>query len=97
MFIFSFEPHERCATPQRFVVKEKWKDDAGVYLYTNDLVGHFVRFDGGDGWFFLGNEKSDTWCVDLSKGFEGIENTTLTGNNIEKLFTCCRLVAIQLV
>ena len=76
--------------------EKRAQGDAGVGFYKDDSDGLFVDFwvDGAGG-FFLGNEKSETWCVDLSDGFEGIEDTTLTGTNREK-FTCTRLVAIQL-
>ena len=96
MFIFSFESHGRCMTPQRFVVKVELRGDAGVRFFKNYFEGWFVAFDGGAGGFFLGNEKSRTWCSTLSFAFEGIENTTLTGNTFPKRFTCCRLIAIQL-
>ena len=93
MFIFTFESHGRCKTPQRFVVKKEMKDNTGVYFFKNDN-GQFVGFDGGEGDFYLGNEKSNTYCDDLSGCFEGIENTTLTGKT--GFFTCSRLVAVQL-
>ena len=95
MFIFSFESHGRCKTPQRFVVKDGWKEYACVFFSKNDSFGQFIWFSGGYGSLYLGNEKSDTYCRDMSNGFEGIERTTLTGKDRER-FTCCRLVAIQL-
>ena len=95
MFVFSFESHGRCMTPQRFAVKRELRGDASVRFNKNNKSGWFVKFDGGDGWFYLGNEKSETYCVYLSRGFEGIEDTTLTGKN-DEFFTCCRLVAIQI-
>ena len=96
-FLFSFESHGRCMTPQRFVVKERCREYAFVEFFKNDSYGWFVRFwGGGNSWLYLGNEKSDTWCIDLSCDFEGIEDTTLTGNNNPVAFTCCRLVAVQL-
>ena len=72
MFIFSFESHRRFETPQRFSVKEKWMGDAGVWFDAYNWYGWFVRFDGALGWVFLGNEKSKTFCVDPSRGFENI-------------------------
>ena len=97
LFLFSFESHGRCMTPKKFDVKEKSKDDAGVMFYKNDSDGWFVTFDGGSGCFYLGNEKSRTFCVDLYWGFEGIEDTKLTGKKYPENFTCTRLLAIQLV
>ena len=97
IFIFSFESHGRCMTPQRFVLKEENRKYASVLFYKKDFwSGRFVVFDGYLGHFFLGNEKSRTICADLSQGFEGIDNTTLTGKENNGAFTCCRLVAIQL-
>ena len=98
MFIFSFESHRRCETPQRFVVKDLWNDSARVEFFKDNSDGQFVRFwgGGGKGGFFLGNERSDSNCISLSQDFEGIENTTLTGKKNDGDFTCCRLVAIQL-
>ena len=96
IFVFSFESHGRCMTPQRFVVKDRWHGGACVAFYDNDYHGRFVVFMGGDGWFIVGNEKSRTLCDDVSHGFEGIEDTTLTGHSHPETFTCCRLVAVQL-
>ena len=96
MVIFSFESHGRCMTPQRFVVKDEWKKSAHVRFYKNNSYGWFVKFDGGLGWFYLGNEMSRTLCVSLSHAFEDIEDTTLTGKRDYEKFTCCQLVAVQL-
>ena len=99
LFIFSFESHGRCETPQRFVVNEEWKEKAGVEFCKVDVFGWFVVFQGG-GLFHFGNEKSITYCHKLSRGFVGIEDTTLTGNNGSAFegpyHLCTRLVAIQL-
>ena len=98
LFVFSFESNGRCMTPQRFVVKEEWRrrDETCVEFYTNEEYGQFVWFGAfHDCGFFLGNEKSITYCIDLSCGFEGIKDTTLSGKNCGE-FTCWRLDAIQL-
>ena len=101
MFIFSFESHGRCTTPQRFPVKEKFKenDDALVYFYKNDDIG-FVRFGVDNvGGFRLGDERSMSFCKNVSCAFEGLEDTTLTGKtglNTEDEHHCSRLVALQL-
>ena len=94
IFVFSFESHGRCATPQRFVVKEGLKKNAYVCFWTRDDFG-FVQFSvlGGYGGFTLGNERSKSCCQYLSRGFEGLQDTTLTGNVHHH---CTRLVAIQL-
>ena len=102
IFAFSFESHGRCATPQRFVVKEGLKENVNVCFYKNDSSG-FVWFwvygTHGCG-FFLGNERSDSFCSDMSRAFEGLKDTTLTGKNGRwkegQYHHCTRLVAIQL-
>ena len=100
MFIFSFESHGRCETPQRFGVKERLKKFAHVKFWNTDSNGftQFAVFDSG--LFFLGNERSDSYCCGLSEVFEGIEDTTLTGQNntdwrSPPYHHCTRLVAIQ--
>ena len=99
MFIFSFESHGRCMTPQRFVLKSEAKWEANVFFWKNDSNGFVwfrVDYIGG---FFLGNERSDSICEDVSEVFEGLEDTTLsgmTGLKPEDRHHCARLVAIQL-
>ena len=96
MFAFSFESHGRCETPKRFAVKKKFKVDAGVaFFFKNDSDMPFVEFYGGGGEFFLGNEKTETWCYNLSDCFKNVENTTLTGKNCGRP-SCCRFVVSQL-
>ena len=96
----SVTEHGRCATPQRFVVKAELKDKAYVFFCKNNCNG-FVQFGvSGVGWFYLGNERSRSFCRYLSRSFDGLEDTTLTGKN-GTLFSgpyhhCARLVAIQL-
>ena len=97
IFVFSFESHGRCKTPQRFDVKKRLKESAFVRFSKDDWNG-FVEFgvDGyGAGGFWLGNERSKSFCWNISRAFEGLENTTLTGNN-GLYYHCTRLVAIQL-
>ena len=99
IFIFSFESHGRCMTPQRFVPKEGLKRKANVFFNNNDngFVEIWVNCFGG---FYLGNESSNSYCRDLSKGFEGIQDTTLTGKDGTypegPYHHCTRLVAVQL-
>ena len=100
MFIFSFESHGRCMTPQRFPVKnERLKKFSFVGFWKNNSQG-FVNFGMGCvGGFYFGNEKSKSWCDNLSRCFEGLEDTTLTGKtglNTEDEHHCSRLVALQL-
>ena len=97
IFLFSFESHGRCMTPQRFLVKEeRRRGNASVEFCNDDTFGRLVIFYSGCGGISLGNEESFTWCNALSSGFVGIEDTTLTGTTGHEKFTCYRLVAIQL-
>ena len=94
IFAFSFESHGRCATPQRFAVKERVSAKGYVRFYKN-LSTAFVVFGlTGVGGFLLGNEQSDSSCNYMADCFEGLQNTTLTGSN--RIHHCTRLVAVQL-
>ena len=101
MFVFSFESHGRCETPQRFGVKEERKEKAYVRFFKNDNQGFVVFWFGSCG-FVLGDERSNSWCYSLSVAFEGLKNTTLTGQNNAGGWRegpnhhCTRLVAVQL-
>ena len=98
IFLFSFKSHGRSMTPQRFVVKNGLMEKHGgprVRFFKDDSFRWFLVFWSDPGFLYLGNEKSRTWCDHLSGGFEGIEDTTLTGKNWGR-FICSRLVAIQL-
>ena len=101
IFIFSFESHGRCMTPRRFVLREKVRAKACV-RFNNDRDG-FVWFGSyaASSGFTLGNQASNSFCADISRAFEGLVDTTLTGKNWEKAnfgpyHHCTRLVAIQL-
>ena len=96
MFVFSFESHGRCETPQRFVLKEELRNFKSVWFYKNDSDGTFVCVGGFYGSFSFGNEKSNTFCVNLSCAFVGIENNTLAGKPNNGRFTCTRIVAVHL-
>ena len=100
-FVFSFESHGRCKTPHRFVVKDRRHQCFGVYFWKNDnkgFVGFWVNRKFG---FFLGNESSRSFCSGMSQGFEGLVDTTLSGEDIPYFSNgpyhlCTRLVAVQL-
>ena len=103
MFVFSFESHGRCETPQRFVVNERVKGRTYVAFRTNNSNGFVALWVDNDfGGFFLGNEKSDSNCKNISGGFLGLEDTTLSGQNNtyypnnRQFHHCSRLVAVQL-
>ena len=99
ILIFSFESHGRCVRPQRFVVKEGLEDNAYVRFKNNE--NGFVEF-GVESYarFSLGNERSDSFCRDLTDAFEGLEDTTLVWKNwtLHKgpFHHYVRLVAVQL-
>ena len=100
IFIFSFESHGRCETPQRFVVHEESKDRANVWLEMSNDSGFVCFTVSGYGWFWLGDERSDSFCFELSTGFEGLEDTTLTGEKGSwtsgPYHHCTRLLAVHL-
>ena len=67
----------------------------------NDKDGFVVFWVGGAGGFGLGNERSKSYCWNMSHGYEGLEDTTLTGMNFIPWYNgpyhhCARIVAIQL-
>ena len=100
IFAFSFESRGRCMTPQRFVVRNGQEHEASVFFW-KDFNRGFVQFEvGRECWFLLGDEASTSFCYKLSLGFEGLEDTTLTGKNVDYFrgpnFHRARLVAVQL-
>ena len=97
MFVFSFESRGRCETPQRFAVKDERKGYKNVYFFKNNVNGRFVSVGGNYGRFSLGNERSDTCCVNLSRGFMGIKDDTLTGKPNCGRFKYTRIIAIYLL
>ena len=100
IFIFSFESHGRCETPMKFDVWDVEKEDAYVRFWNSDSNGFVDFWVDGVGGFFLGNEWSESYCENVSRGFEGLEDTTLMGKNgtFDKgpFHRCTRLVAVQL-
>ena len=101
IFAFSFESHGRCHTPQRFAVKQVLKDKAFVKFVKGSSYG-FICFEVyGAGHFLLGNGSSRSNCNSVSTAFEGLSDTTLTGQNNPGMFDnrqyhhCTRLVAVQ--
>ena len=102
LFLFSFESHGRCETPQRFDVYERKKRRmlAVVHFYENNCYGFVSFWVCRDGGFFLGNERSYSYSDRMSRGFRNLQNTTLTGKNrtFDKgpFHHCTRLIAVQL-
>ena len=100
MFIFSFESHGRCATPQRFMLKKRLKKKASV-CFCKTITNGFASFGVyGAGTFWLGDEKSNLYCWNVSDAFDGLENTTLTGKDgfwsSVQYHHCTRIVAVWL-
>ena len=101
IFVFSFESHGRCETPQRFVEKKELRLNGGsVSFWDKDFERGFVFIWARYSRLFLGNERSDSFCFHMSDAFEGLEDTTLTGKTSSSdqgpNHHCTRLVAIQL-
>ena len=79
IFVFSFESHGRCTTPQRFrlledarccgFVKFNSVGDYGLICFGLDDMGEVC----------FGTERERTYCRELSQCFEGLADTTLTG------------------
>ena len=93
MFIFSFESHGRCQTPKRFDVQSDSRGDAKVRLRDGGFI-KFLVYRDYEKYMSLGNERSYSCCQSLWRGFDNIDNTTLSGN--ENRFQCTRIVAIHL-
>ena len=70
-FNFSFESHGRCATPQRFDVKDE-RGQCLCWLFKNISARWFVQFNGGFGRFSVGYENSVTICNCLSLALRGL-------------------------
>ena len=96
IFVFSFESHGRCKTPQKFSVKEGTKDKPYVYFWKDNTCGFLSFFVGSASGFWLGNDRSSSYCINLSKGFADLEDTTLTGQMFPSRHQYTRLVAVQL-
>ena len=100
-FVFSLESHGRCETPKRFYAKEELKNEGPCMVYAKNYRSGFIAIRSGNGCFWLGNEKSNAFCMTMSKGFEGLLNTTLTGRTYNGYTPSgydhyARLIAIQL-
>ena len=105
IFVLSFESHGRCETPQRFAVKEELqllKPQISVNFQKVNSTGLVVFWVGGAMCgFWLGDERSNSFSKDMSHGFKGLKDTTLSGrNNTNHLkppyHRCIRLLAVQL-
>ena len=96
MFIFSFKSRGRCETPKMFFVKEEDLDEKGIIYYKDDYQGRFVNVGAGGGCFFLGNERSTSWCCFLSYSFAQTPNKVLTGSCYPETFICSRIVVAHL-
>ena len=97
IFVFSFESHGRCKTPQRFALRECIKHCSAVGFNANNP--HRIVYCC-QGWLNLGNRESSLFCGNLSQYLEGIQDTTLTGENASyhhgPFYHNTRLIAIQL-
>ena len=80
-FLFSFESHGRCATPQRFAASHELRLGLQVALYHQHTCGFLCVWANGGGEVYFGGERSSSFCSDLDQVFEPIGAKTLTGNN----------------
>ena len=98
LIAFSFESNGRCQTPHVFPVNPMMRYQARVTFCKNESDRRFVFFDSGPGWFHLGDEKARSYCYYLARGFDGLDNFTLTGKNTGyEPHHCTRLIAVQLL
>ena len=100
VFMFSFESHGRCETPQLFALKQEMSHLARVKYFNADGNGWFVRFGVyGFGHLGLGDINSRTWNKNFACCFQGMQDTTLTGKTAKgwsmNCHYCTRLVAVQ--
>ena len=94
LFVFSFESHGRCDTPQRFVPFRN--DLTKITFFRLSMLG-LVAFHGGTGFLTLGNERSESSTWNLSSAFRGLDDNTLTSKRgYLSVHHCLRLIALQL-
>ena len=75
------------------------REKAMVYFWHTDSSGVVCFGVPSEGNFTLGDERSKSYCWNMSVIFEGLENTMLTGKTgfkPEGRHHCARLVAVQL-
>ena len=97
LFLFSFESHARCQTPQRFPLKEEWKTKSGYWLMDHERDGFFHVGAGRNGFIWFGNDRSESWCRDLSVVFEGLDDLALCAiNDYHSSFHFERFLIVQL-
>ena len=81
LFVFSFESHGRCMTPQRFVVKRGMGDAAYLQYWRNNPDEWFVQVGVRyEGYVLVGSEAARTPAVELGLAFEGLDSAALTGH-----------------
>ena len=101
MFVFSFESHGRCDVPQRFVLKEWMKYRACVSFLKLEEKSDFFFCVFDQSALQIANETTIGYCYNLSKGFSGLSDSTLTGRTWKSRechngFWFSRLIALHL-
>ena len=102
IFVFSFESHGRCETPQMFKMKDEWRYEAYLLFGKNKADACVLFCVPTIGYFNFGDEKFDSSCSFLGYLFEGLDDTTLTGKTNHLAFDnreyrhTARLIAVQL-
>ena len=95
-FLFSLESHGRCPTPRFFQRREEYLGRNAVRFCQSHPYG-FLSFGSGlseKSYIFLGNRQSNSYCNNLSKEYEDLEDTTLTGKTGTNQFHSCRRVVV---
>ena len=100
IFAFSFESRGRCRTPRRFPVVDGWKQSIFIKLWKNDSHGFVLFWVYNVGGFCMGNLASSSYCNNMSRAFQRMQDTTLTGDTSHvhvkgPYHHCMRLIAIQ--
>ena len=94
VFVFSFESHGRCMTPQRFVLKPSAVEHASVRLLPAPGVGVEFLFSERAS-LLLSDDQTPSTTSSLSEAFDGLEDETLVGANATP-FRCSRLIGMHL-
>ena len=97
IFAFSFESHGRCMTPQRFVVYGGNIEHANVEFSSRNSHGFVMFWVERAGGFWVGNEKTVSFCRTLSLAFDKFDATFISrDDDYPPKYSCNRIIAVQL-
>ena len=95
-FIFSLDANGRCQTPQMWRRNTAHAEWAEAFFLSSDRSNWIYR-SGSRGSFVVAVPGSDfSACYSISKGYNGIVDTTLTGTTSPATFDMARLFLFQL-